>query len=383
MAYSKLISIINNSDTSVDNIINALTLGIDEVTFIYRHDIEERHRNSITNIINHYAKMKINFMKVDDKDDVSRIIDDNQDIVADISGGRFLTMVLFEAALKKNIPIIYYDDEENCIKSYHEHQVITKDVFKLSIKDIIELGGGRITNQMHHAPDDQRTKEIVKNCVEASFDCYPKFIAFIQRLNGIISASSKANDYTYYLSEKNLNKLEAEEYHHKYQKLGLYELVDNRLCFDSLAIIKMINASGAFLESYLYYLLLDSKLFDDVVMSSVIDFSSKKNRYQVVCEIDCMIIKDNRLLFVSCKSNKIETPSLNEIKMHDYTFGNKLSNSVLCTLDDLNTNSPSIYAKAKELEVAVVDTTSFIKGTVATDFLSIIEGNYKYENLPE
>ena len=145
----------------------------------------------------------------------------------------------------------------------------------------------------------------------------------------------------------------------------------------------MINASGTFLESYLYYTLLDSKLFDDVVMSSVIDFSSKKNRYQVVCEIDCMIIKDNRLLFVSCKSNKVETPSLNEIKMHNYTFGNKLSNSVLCTLDDLNIKSPSIYAKAKELEVAVIDTTSFVNKTVAKDFLSIIEGTYQFEKLPE
>lgn len=383
MACSKLISIINNLDTSVDNVINALTLGVDEVIFIYHYNIEERHQNRITDVIRNYADIKITFLEVDDKKDIERIVDKNEGIVADISGGRFLTMVLFEVALDKKLPIIYYDDEENCIKSYHEHKVLRTDVFKLSIKDIIELGGGHITNQMHHAPDDRKTKEIVKNCVESSFDCYPKFISFIQRLNGILSSSPKADDCTYYLSEKNLQKLETEEFHHKYQRLGLYEVVGNCLCFSSPSIIKMINASGTFLESYLYYTLLDSKLFDDVVMSSVIDFSSKKNRYQVVCEIDCMIIKDNRLLFVSCKSNKVETPSLNEIKMHNYTFGNKLSNSVLCTLDDLNIKSPSIYAKAKELEVAVIDTTSFVNKTVAKDFLSIIEGTYQFEKLPE
>lgn len=383
MAYSKLISVFNNEDTSVDNVINILSLDIDEVFLVYHYDLDQKNENAIRNVVSRYSKTKVHFVEIHKDEEIGKIIDDNPDIICDISGGRYLTMILFEAALSHNSKIIYYDDEENCIKSYREHKVIVSDVFKLNIKDIIELGGGNITRNMHVNPSDGMTNEIVKKCVESSLNAYPQFIAFIQRLNSTLSHAIKVNDVTYRLSDNAMNKLKSEDLYSKYQNFGLYETKDNYISFPNNNILEMINISGAFLESYLYILLKNSGYFDDVMMSAVVDFSSKKMKYQVVCEIDCIIIKNNKLLFVSCKSNKVETPALNEIKMHDNTFGNKLSNSVLCTLDDLNIKSPSIYAKAKELEVAVIDKTAFMNGDVPEQFLSIIEDTYNYENLPE
>ena len=62
-------------------------------------------------------------------------------------------------------------------------------------------------------------------------------------------------------------------------------------------------------------------------------------------------------------------------------FGNKLSNPVLCTLDDINTKSPSVYGKAKELGVAIIDKTAFENHNIAEEFKEIIEEVYEYESL--
>ena len=99
----------------------------------------------------------------------------------------------------------------------------------------------------------------------------------------------------------------------------------------------MISVAGAFLENYLYLKLDESGLFDDIKMSAVIDFSDDKYAYPVRCEIDCLIIKDNRLLFVSCKSSKADATTLNEIYVHNHRFGNALS---LCATWQAKTCAP-------------------------------------------
>ena len=84
------------------------------------------------------------------------------------------------------------------------------------------------------------------------------------------------------------------------------------------------------------------------MMSCVIDFSGQSRRYPVICEIDCLVIRDNHVLFTSCKSNKVAADDLNEIKVHNVIFGNTLSSPVMCTLEDLDQKSPSVYSKARE-----------------------------------
>ena len=139
--------------------------------------------------------------------------------------------------------------------------------------------------------------------------------------------------------------------------------------------------TGAFLENYIYHKLIDSNLFDDILMSSTIEFNDEQWKYPVTCEIDCLVLKDNNLLFVSIKSNKTEKDDLNEIKVHNVMFGNKQSKPVICMLSDLSLKRPSIYAKAEELNVYVIDSTAFIKDNIPETFLSIIDGTYEYERI--
>ena len=114
-------------------------------------------------------------------------------------------------------------------------------------------------------------------------------------------------------------------------------------------------------------------------MSVDVDFSNDKYNHPVKCEIDCLVMKDNRLLFVSCKSSKAETDDLNEIYVHNSMFGNTLSSPVLCVAEELDHKYPGVYVKAEELGVYIVDKSSFKNGDISNVFIDIINKNYTYD----
>ena len=116
-------------------------------------------------------------------------------------------------------------------------------------------------------------------------------------------------------------------------------------------------------------------------MSTVIDFSDERYSYPVRCEIDCLIIKDNKLLFVSCKSNKADTEALNEIYVHNHHFGNVLSLPVLCVCEEMDRKYPSTYAKGEELGVYLVDRSSFLDHEICEVFESILNDTYVYDDV--
>lgn len=383
MASSKLITVLDIKDL-LNDIIMPLSMDIDEIYYIYHHDIDNSIIENIKEVLNKHKKIKTHFYSLKDDDkEINKILDKHKDIIVDIGGGKYLSLVLFEKVINKDNLIVYYDGEENKIKSYRDHTIYIDEVFKLSIEDIVCIGGGKIIEQMHSPIDksDIKSLEILNRSLEASIYSYSKFTSFIQKINALISKYKPNSGRIYYLKDEILRKIETDENYRKYRDLGLLKIEGEKLVFPTVAIAKLFGVSGAFLENYLYNKLIDSKKFDDVKMSCVIDFSGKLRRYPIVCEIDCLVIKDNHLLFVSCKSNKVDTGDLNEIKVHNTMFGNKLSSPVLCTLDDLNIKSPSVYGKARELGVAIVDNTAFEKETIPEEFEAIIKNSYSYERL--
>ncbi|MBR5755693.1 MAG: hypothetical protein IKX97_07760, partial [Erysipelotrichaceae bacterium] len=107
----------------------------------------------------------------------------------------------------------------------------------------------------------------------------------------------------------------------------------------------------------------------------------EKYSHPVRCEIDCLIIKDNQLLFTSCKSSKASTDDLNEIYVHNKMFGNCRSKPVIFVGEELDRRYPSIYAKGIELGIYIVDKSSLLNKGVDEEFREIAEGTYKYDQI--
>lgn len=370
-------------DNNFNNAAIVLSLDVDKVVFIYHHNVDVKLLNACKDVIKKYKKkIEIKFVHIEnEKTEIQKLLDN--DTIIDISACRYLSSCLFEQAIKNKLNIIYLDEDENTIKYYNDRNKIIKNIFKLSIADIIKLGGGKITKkQMHDNVDikDHETTSAIKKAVETNINKYSSFVSFVQRLNSYLS-HRRITDLKYSLSKDLKYKIMADDIYQKIKNIGLFSINENTLTFMNKEIENMFRVSGAFLENYLYIVLKESNLFDEVDMSCVIDFSSYYEEYPIICEIDSMVMKDNHLLFISCKSNKVDNNALFEIKVHNYILGNKLSSAAICTLDDLNKTSPTVYLKAKELKIGVIDKTAFIRKEIPKTILSIMNNSYKYEGV--
>lgn len=378
----KLIKVFEE-ENNYNNAAIVLSLDVEKVIFIYHHNIETKHFKACKDVIKKYnKKIDIDFIHIEnEKKDIQKYIDSKT--VVDISACKYLSSCLFEQAIRNDLDVIYFDEDEETIKWYNDRNKKINEIFKLNIKDVIELGGGKITKkQMHQNVDlkDADTTNAIKKTVELNINKYSSFVSSVQRLNSYLSHRNISN-LKYSLSKDLRNKIIADDVYQKIKNVGLFSINENVLTFKNKTIEDMFRVSGAFLENYLYIILKESNLFDEVDMSCIIDFSSYYEEYPIICEIDNMVMKDNHLLFISCKSNKVDNNALFEIKVHNNILGNKLSSAAVCTLDDLNKTSPTVYLKAKELKIGVVDKTAFIRKEVPETVLAIINNSYKYEGV--
>ena len=94
-------------------------------------------------------------------------------------------------------------------------------------------------------------------------------------------------------------------------------------------------------------------------------------------------MKDNHLGLVSCKSNKVDTDAINEIKVHNTVFGNHLSKAVIFTAEDMNIKNPAIFKKAQELDVRVIAITAIKNHAVPLVMNKIFNDTYEYERVRE
>ena len=377
---SKILTVYDDVDP-LNNIISALTLHADEIFYVYHHDIPDRYFENIRKVIGKYTSAPVHFIQLnDDEKELNEILEHSEDLIIDVGGAKYLSLFLFELASAKETQLVYYDDDENCVKDYRSHSVITKDVFKLTIEDVLNLRGGTIKSCMHKPATDPETKEAILDLVEKNFTNYNSFTRFITKLNSILNDSKYLGYNIYKLDEKDRVNIVTDNCYRNSK--DLFEIDEkDRLRFKNKKLREMVSVSGSFLENYLYIRLTESGLFDDVMMSVVIDFADERYSHPVRCEIDCMIIKDNKLLFVSCKSTKADTEALNEIYVHNHRFGNVLSVPVLCVLDELDRKYPSTYAKGEELGIYLVDRSSFLENDVCEIFASILDGTYIYDDV--
>ncbi|MDO4198055.1 MAG: DUF1887 family CARF protein [Erysipelotrichaceae bacterium] len=356
------------------NVVVSLALKADEVFFVYHDTENEKDIRNVQKVLER-KNVKVNLIHLqNDEEEIENIISNNPDIIIDMSAVRYLSLFLFEKALKHNLRVVYFDDERYCIKDYRTHSMITDKLYHLSIEDIVNLKGGKIVSSMHDPIKDEETVKAVSETVEENLDHYTAFIHAIQKLNSIITNSKKIGSLSYALSDDNARYVR----NNSQNFYRLLDLENTVLTFKNSHFKKLTEISGSFLEQYLYNKLISSNLFDDVKMSAVVDFSG--GSYETVrCEIDCLLVSNNKLLFISCKSTKASTEALNEIYVHNSMFGNVISEPVLVIVEDMSRLSPSIYAKGKEMGVKIIDNTDFVNDNVTEKINDIIHNRYEYE----
>ena len=152
-----------------------------------------------------------------------------------------------------------------------------------------------------------------------------------------------------------------------------------RFRFKNEAMKKRLPNHGIWLELFAYQTAKRLHYFDDVRNSVVIDWDGS---YVDFCdaknEVDLLLIRGVKPVFVSCKMG-IPTPlALSEIRLLSARFGGTLAKTVLLTATDVVHSNPSIYKRAKELGVAVIDQNDLKNRKLGEQLIAVAENTFRY-----
>lgn len=109
---------------------------------------------------------------------------------------------------------------------------------------------------------------------------------------------------------------------------------------------------GAVLELYVYQTCKDMAVFDEVRASVVVDWKEGEQRDAVTNEIDVVTSKGIIPLFISCKTNRLNTEALNELAILRDRFGGKLSRAAIVTTQYCRAVTRH---RADQLDITVID----------------------------
>ena len=365
------------------NVMIPLSLPFKHIVFLHRSNLncDMKVVKNATELLKSKGRT-VKFLEIkEDRNDIEKLLNDSSQATIDIGGShRYLSFYLFEKVITQDRPIIYYDMIENVIKNYRTHSVITKDLYRFSIKEMISLSGALYLENMHQTPDlkDEEMLTSVKGVIEDSVEDYQAFTRYIGTLSQVLPPL----EGQVILEDKQIQTITQHPLYKRLVKHHIMSVEGHELKVGNPIYRHLLKNIGSWLECYLYIEMQKSGLFDDVKMSAVIDYLERGGNCPISCEIDVVGIQNNRLILISCKSNKVETEALNEIKVHNLSFGNFLSRAAICTMDDLNVKNPIVFRKAKEYDVAIIDKTAFAHKSVALVLNKILEGTYEYEKIP-
>ena len=380
MVYSDRILIkVYDEKSYLDNVMVPLSLKVKEVIYFYRAEPDKKRKEAIIAIFSK-NKIKATFIKVVKDEEIDPYLLKYTNAIIDVSSRKYLILYIFERIIKSDNMIVYYDNEENVIKDYRHHKRLDICIYRLNIKEIVNLSGADFRYNMHESPDinDKEFVNRFKDIIYAFKDRYSTLTNFISFM---ISLMTYEKDDKITLKSKNKERLRSSEVFRYFKDEHILDMKGDVLFIKDKRFKKLFYNAGAWLETYLYIMIIESGLFDECAMSAIIEFKDSDIHYPITCEIDLIALKDNHLLFVSCKSNKVDAYAVNEIRLHNYVFGNELSKAMVCTFEDLNVKNPTIYEKAKELEVAVIDYPNIVSKDLGGLILDVIKEGYRYEKV--
>ena len=303
-----------------------------------------------------------------------RLVTTRPDCAVDITGGT--DAVLYAAGLlgaEMPIPAFTYSRRKNrfyAIKNAPFADGLPCTVV-YAVEDCFRMAGGDVRpGRVDNAILSQYLDEI-----EPFFKLYLKYrrgwvsaVGYIQRLSpssadGSVSLEVQGD---YSVKGERGSKIDApEELLHALQHLGfLRDLRIDRetgvsFTFRDSWIRLWLRDVGSVLELYVYKCCVDVGLFDDVRLSTVVDWEGCGKRDAVTNELDVVCTQGVTPVFISCKTGEVKTEALNELAILRDRFGGKMARAAVVTAER---GEAPMRNRAAELNIQVVDLDDLIKG---------------------
>ncbi len=295
--------------------------------------------------------------------------------VIDLTGGSEVALVAVGMLAKEyGIPLMRYDKYESRYRNIFNCPIAEKLISAphFTVEAFMKLAGSEIKQHGHIAIDslDHMTAQDIFRAwdiFKRQYQSWHRMVLYLQQVSKRTSDSKELSvsaPTLIYSGERIVNC----------ETMLMNELAAARLILDysqkngrvsfrykNELMRSCLIDTGICLELYVYATAMQSREFDDVKISVVVDWDGDlEARINTLNEIDVMLVHGQVPLFVSCKSGSPNVVALNEIKMLASQFGGENGRAVLVTMADVRTNDPFLYQRAADMGVALIDYTDLI-----------------------
>lgn len=324
-------------------------------------------------------------------DVLSDIVENNEECVFDIEGGKDLFLVavgMIAERYKGKVQLHRIDARKNMFIDCDEPGAVAKDIsVALSVEELIALYGGKV---VYSEEKDDTTY---------NWDFSDDFIRDIEKMwqifkddprgwNTQINAIDEMRG-KYYDDEGldiEADKAEAKEYlRTKAVKFVFFNRLFSRLAhaglirrykpgwdtgvfsfsFKNEQVKRCLTKAGQLLEIYATYIAKElvrdgENFFTDVATGVYIDWNGEvapEGTTDVFNEIDIILMKGAVPIFISCKSGTVKVEELYKLSAVADRFGGPYAKKVLlcASLDDDKRNAPVVRTRADEMGVTIID----------------------------
>ncbi len=300
-----------------------------------------------------------------------KILETHEDCAIDISGGT--DAALFAAgAVSGDIAVHTYSRKRNTffeIQNAPYARGLHCDV-KLDARSCFLMAGGKL---LPGREDNEKLKTLLPK-IDALFSIFRRYhriwrqqIGYMQAVSssepGVLDAhgpyTAKADRSSVTVSKDLLLALE---------EGGLIEDLDMReeevrFRFPNETIRFWLRDIGSVLELQVFRACLEAEVFDDVVLSAVVNWEGGSTQRDFVTnEIDVVAVQGIQPMFISCKTSEVKTEALNELAILRDRFGGAASRAMIVTSAPFTKSRVLMRKRAAELNIEVVEWDDLPKG---------------------
>lgn len=357
------------------NLISIVSMKPDKVIFIYDKDVFSQ--KSVENVCRasqqHLKDLQYEIYSVD-SDNLDEICNLTQKVVPlsdkciiDLTGGSdLMTIAGYKIGQRLELQMIYADIRKNKILDVIQDNEIC-DATILTIEDYLTAKGAAFVGNSHLGPKREQYNNILRmaNYIFRNLNKWKKTCVYTQtQLGGRTSLRFYNRRQVISNRQKispDLDLLRYSENQGFIKNLTISNNIVSYLYTTELAK-QYMTTYGIWLELYVYLQALQIKGITDVHLGAMIDWDAHDGIKNIGNEIDVIISKDSRPIFISCKLTQANTATLNEINVAMRRCGGSKGKGILVTFSDTKRERCNLPERARELGIRVLDQSDILSG---------------------
>ena len=392
-ALKTLVEIYDASNV-IDNVLVSYLFQPDRVVFL--SDSSSRSKEGIDSLRNaltaRFPNMKVFQEILDNSEQVEkvceRLVATYPDPVFDLTGGQdvigFAVTLFCYERVRPCICIDWQQRRLICNEAAEKYRV-NVTFPQMTIENMLQMNGATLQRKMHNTPPKSLYEPLV-DFYEETLRFPKNWLSTCKYLQIMASKAEKEGHPMSFTGNSVITDRGAKvlRCHPDFAKLAyrlgfLKELEWKKttvsITFANETVLRYLTSQGTWLELYVYITAMQSGSFSDCKMSVVIYWDGIDiKRDNVIKEIDVILIRGCRPVFISCKTSVPSTENLNEIALYAKRFGGNHAIPMLVTTTDVRSQSATTYYRAQELGVILVERKDLLKENGLLHILENIKG---------